>query len=621
MHIFNRLRYMILLASVPVCTGIRASDDTLSASVPACDSLHAVNAPPLTKREQFKIYNEKTGYYASFAIDSVLLYAPTALALAKELQEKKAERILYHHIGVAYDFKGNYDSAFICYDKARAIDLAAGDRSGEAVTLSLMVFSYARQGKYVTAIDCSMEVLAICESMEEQWNPIYINTLTNLSELYRRMNSPGMAIQYLDRAAELWVKSGRHTWRMAHINNEYAANYLEQGNPEKALEYALKADSADYGVINKCNAKWMQASIYLQLGESDKALQSAKESLEQADILKDKVLYMSVRKILSDIYLAQGRYPEAEAEAFEAWQADSTRLDESRIIALNIALANIHMHDAGKAAYYLKKYSEMNRKYSEKSFHNTVSELTVKYETEKKEMRISSLERQKILYISIALVGVLLALALWIVFRQKIRNERKEKQLVAARAMLEGEKEERTRLARDLHDGLGGMLSLVKLSLAGEDHLQHLNGKIDLCIKELRRIAHHLKPFSLAQSGLKVALEDYCFSFPNVRFHFYGEDRRINEQIELVVYYCVCELVNNSIKHARAVNINVQLILAGDRVTLTVQDDGCGFDKTLQTQGTGLKNIADRIAVFNGKMDIIASPSNGTEANIEMSCQ
>ncbi|MDR1115342.1 MAG: tetratricopeptide repeat protein [Tannerella sp.] len=614
---------MILLASVPVCIGIRASDDTLGEAGPAGDSFHAVKAPPLTKREQFKIYNEKTGYYAGFAIDSVLLYGPTALALAKELREKEAERTLYHHIGVAYDFRGNYDSAFICYDKARAIDVATGDRPGEAATLSLMIFSYARQGKYVTAIDYSLEVLAIYESIEEQRNRTYINALTNLSELYRRMNSPGMAIQYLDRAAELCEeleKDIHYMLRMAHINNEYAANYLEQGNLEKALEYALKADNTEHGIINKCNTKWMLASIYLRLGESDRALQSAMESLELADILKDKVLYMDVRKVLSDIYLAQGRYPEAESEALEAWQADSTRLDESRVIALNIALANIYMHDAGKAAYYLRKYSEMNRKYSEKSFHNTVSELTIKYETEKKEMRISSLERQKILYVSINLIGVLLALALWIVFRQKIRSERKEKQLAAARAMLEGEKEERKRLARDLHDGLGGMLSLVKLGVAGEEHLQHLNGKIDLCIKELRRIAHHLTPFSLAQSGLKVALEDYCFSFSNVRFHFYGEDRRFDEQIELVVYYCVCELVNNSIKHARATGINVQLILTGEQVTLTVQDDGCGFDKSLQTQGAGLKNIADRIAIFNGKMDIITSPGNGTETNIEMSC-
>jgi signal transduction histidine kinase len=604
------LRYIILLVCVSVCTG--ASDD---------DSLHAVKRPPLTKREQFKIYYDKTGYYAGFAIDSVLLYGPTALALAEELREKESERVLYHHMGVAYDFRGNYDSAFICYDKARAIDVAAGDRAGEAATLSLMVFSYARQGKYVTAIDRSLEVLAIHESLEEQRNYTYINTLTNLSELYRRMNSPGMAIQYLDRAAELceeMKKDEHYAWRISHIYNEYSANYLEQGYPEKALEYALKADSINFDIINVCNAKWMLASIYLQLGKSDRALQSAMASLEQADILKDKVLYINVRKVLSDIYMAQGRYPEAESEALEAWQADSTLLDESRIIALNIALANIHMHNAEKAAHYLRKYSEMNRKYSEKSFHNTVSELTVKYETEKKEIRITSLESQKILYASIGLIGLLLALALWIVFHQKIRSERKEKQFIAARAMLEGEKEERKRLARDLHDGLGGMLSLIKLSLAGEEHSQYINGKIDLCIKELRRMAHHLMPFSLAQSGLKVALEDYCFSFSNVRFHFYGEDRRIDEQIEIVIYYCAYELVNNSIKHAGAETINLQLMLAGDRVMLTVYDDGCGFDKASSTQGSGLKNISDRVAVFNGKMDITTSPGNGTETNIEL---
>ncbi|MDR0699017.1 MAG: histidine kinase [Tannerella sp.] len=219
----------------------------------------------------------------------------------------------------------------------------------------------------------------------------------------------------------------------------------------------------------------------------------------------------------------------------------------------------------------------------------------------------------------VGIVGVLSAFLLWVAFRRKIRNGRKEQQFIASQAMLEGKKEERKRLARDLHDGLGGMLSAVKIALVTDDvNLPFLREKINCCIEELARVAHHLMPASLSHFGLKAALKDYCLSFSNVEFHFFGEDRRFDERVEFEVYCCACELVNNSFKHSGATNIDVQLMLTNDRVMLTVYDDGCGFDKTLASKGAGLKNIKDRIAVFNGKIDINTSPGNGTETNIEL---
>jgi signal transduction histidine kinase len=222
-------------------------------------------------------------------------------------------------------------------------------------------------------------------------------------------------------------------------------------------------------------------------------------------------------------------------------------------------------------------------------------------------------------YVIMGIVCLLPALLLWISFRRKIRNEREENRMIAAQAMLEGKKEERKRLARDLHDGLGGMLSAVKVALVADNaDLPFLRKKINCCIEELARVAHHLMPASLSHFGLKAALQDYCLSFSNVKFHFFGEDRRFDERIEFEVYCCACELVNNSFKHSDATNIDVQLMLTDDRVMLTVYDDGCGFDKTLASKGAGLKNIKERIAVFNGKIEIHTSPGNGTETNIEL---
>jgi len=318
------------------------------------------------------------------------------------------------------------------------------------------------------------------------------------------------------------------------------------------------------------------------------------------------------------VYMAQQRYPEAEAAALKVWMVDSTYIDESRDVVENIVLANIYMGQKERAAYYLKKYAELNAQYAEKSFHTTVSDMAVKYETEKKETRITTLEREQYLYMVLGVTGVLLAGFLCVVLWQKHRNIRREKQLIATRSILDGELKERERIARDLHDRLSGKLSAVKIELSGyADSLQNIRDKLDGCIRDIREVAHNLMPTTL-KSGLRVALNDFAAQFPNVKFHFFGNEKRIGKRLEYVVYCCANELVNNAVKHSGAENIDLQLVQDEDSVTLTVTDNGCGFDKKKVPKGFGLKSINDRVASCNGKMDIYSTPCMGTEITVEM---
>jgi signal transduction histidine kinase len=317
--------------------------------------------------------------------------------------------------------------------------------------------------------------------------------------------------------------------------------------------------------------------------------------------------------------MAQKRYSEAEAEALKIWVADSTNVDESRAVVENIALANIYMHNTEKAAYYLKKFSELNRLFSEKSFQTIVSDLSIKYETEKKEMRISSLEQQRTLYIFIGIAGLLLAALISLFSWQKIRREKLKRQLVATNAIVEWEEKEKKRFANELHDGINSMLSAIRTEFAtAECRIQDVGVKLDECIETIRRMAHGMMPTSLERLGMRAALEDHCRLFPNVIFHFFGEDRRVEKKIELVVFYCAYELINNSAKHSGAKNINVQLMQREKNISLTVQDDGCGFIKEETSHGSGLKSITDRVTSCNGKLFIISSPGKGTETIIEI---
>ena len=623
MRYFSYLRYIGILVFVFVCAKVQADSTIVNVQEPRIDSLkNIINTQPLTQKQKLDIMLDITFSYGGFEMDSTIVWSHKSFSLTEKLNNTEIEFLLYINLGAAHCFKSNYDSAFIFIDQANVIAQKIGNKNMEANVISFYAFIYVQQGKYLSSVDYYMKCLSIYENMELADG--IIKVLVNLSEIYRRLGNTAMAIQYLEQAKQKYLgfqKSQNYSneWKIAHIYNEYAANYLELKDLRRATEYAMKADSINSdGIINKCYTKNILAKIYLETGDYQQALQHAEKAMEQADILKDRNLYVMTRKVLSDIYMAQKRYSEAETEALKAWQTDSTNIDESRFIAENIALANIYLHNTKKAVYYQKKYSELNKQYSEKSFQTTMSDMAVKYETEKKEMRISSLEQQKIMYIFISIAGILLAITVWIIFRQRIRREQMEKRLIATTAVFEGEKKERERLARDLHDGLGCMLSAMKIELNNAEQLQNIRDRIDDCIATTRQVAHNMMPGSLQRYGIKAAVEDHCRMFSNVHFHHFGENKRIDENIELMLYYCACELTNNAIKHSGTTNVNVQLIQEDNRISLSVQDDGCGFDKEILSNGAGLKNIKDRVTIFNGKMDISSSPDNGTEITVEI---
>ena len=304
--------------------------------------------------------------------------------------------------------------------------------------------------------------------------------------------------------------------------------------------------------------------------------------------------------------------------ALKVWAVDSTSLSEGVYAAYNLAIANIHLGNKEKAEYYVLHYQEIVFMENEKQMRESITEMEVKYETEKKEMRIASLEKERRLYLWLIISAGLLLVALVIMLLLTIKNARKQRRLVAAEALQEGEIGERARIAKDLHDRLGGSLTAVKIGLKNAESLQNIDAKIDTCMKELRDITNNIMPRSLQKFGMKGALEDFGAEFPNLRFHFFGEDKRISLNQEYVVYCCARELVNNALKHSGATSINMQLIQSRKHVSLTVQDNGCGFDEKTVVKGDGLLNIRNRVDTCKGKTDIYTAPGKGTETVIEL---
>jgi signal transduction histidine kinase len=275
---------------------------------------------------------------------------------------------------------------------------------------------------------------------------------------------------------------------------------------------------------------------------------------------------------------------------------------------------------------------------------STLMEIELKYETDKKEFRINALEEEKRLMVwlicaggSVLLLIIAASLLLWRwavqkkrISEQQIKQLQQEKQLIATQSILDGEVQERTRLAGDLHDGLGSMLTGIKLNLElmkqsasfkveEEKHFNTAMKILNDAMNDMRRVAHHLMPNSLSRYGLKAALKDFCEHFPIIEFIWFGNEERLNDRKkEVMIYYTIHELVNNALKHSGATKIMVNVMREDDYIAFTVYDNGCGFNHEQQSRGMGLHNIRERVSAYNGRYEIVTREGEGTEVNVEL---
>ena len=205
--------------------------------------------------------------------------------------------------------------------------------------------------------------------------------------------------------------------------------------------------------------------------------------------------------------------------------------------------------------------------------------------------------------------------------QQRIRELEKDRQLVAVDSLLKGQEEERSRLAKDLHDGLGGLLSGVKFSLSNmKDNLivtpdnmavfERSLDMIDTSIRELRRVAHNMMPEMLVKFGLDEALKEYC-NFVNATKLICSKIPVIRNgnpdwtvRKEIIIYRIIQELLNNILKHAAASEALVQLIKEENRLSIVVEDNGKGFDPSVleNNKGAGWTNIRSRVDYLQGRI-------------------
>jgi two-component system NarL family sensor kinase len=501
------------------------------------------------------------------------------IPIAQKANDLDAEIHFTNSIGFVFIQQQNYQKALMCYQRSSQLALQLGN-------VSLIGKSYCNSGKVYNLLGKQPESI---ESYEKAINVLY--------------NTDWIG----DYGSSL---------------NGIAKAYLAIGNTERALYYALKCydfveerggqnrfDLADYHLT--------LGEIYFAMHTYDLANKWIFIGLKEAINIDHKEFSKRGYKDLSDLFAAQKKYD----RAFEY---------QVKYIELKDSLSSI---ETTKKLVALESQAEIDKR------DYDIQMLSTEY-------KLNQIEHRRNNFIAGITIGliVLLAIILFLIYnryrlqqKNKLLAELGNQQIKMFNTVVSLQDKERKRIAEDLHDGLGSTLSTIQLNLErlkdktldlDKSQQEQYNLALSLsneAVKELRNVAHNLMPSALTKLGLIPALQNHIdqiqkHSGIDVNIENHGLDRRLEPTMEMSIFRIMLEIMNNIVKHSKAKEVVIQFVKFDDRLNITVEDNGIGFDTktSSSSEGMGIRSIASRIEFMKGSYSIDSEKGFGTTYIIDI---
>lgn len=514
---------------------------------------------------------------------------------------------LYMNIGLTWKEKGDYTQANEYFHKALASfqRYLPGDKSMTAVYINLIGIQ-ARMGSYTKALAYADLAIQLAEKNDQK----HFLALAQLNKgnTFYTMKQSDSALYYYNTGMKTAEGSGNTTLyssfylgmgntALQHNENTTAARYFE-----KVIRLNKNATSGTlFGYILP---RYSLGLAYRRLKDYKKAEQYLLEGLEKARVTGLTENEHDGHGVLADVYEETGRYKEAMQQATIYRELTDSAQEVGKVRAIN--------------------------------------EIEIKYRTAQKDkeliekkMMIARQEKaigKRNLIIAGTAAGLLLVLAGSIVFyRNKRKMDLRNAEISRLKAAAAGEEKERARISRELHDGLGGMITGIKMNLRTlqkQEDITALPKKLDGIMlqlqgmgEEIRKTAHNLMPDALQEHNLQEALQLYCNQLQTeqqqINLQFHGEPGIPDKSLELTIYRIIQELVQNIVKHSGAALAEIQVIHNKDTLCISAEDNGIGFDSETG-QGIGLQNIKARVSTLNGYCSVTSVYGKGTTAFIEI---
>jgi len=630
--------------------------------LPLCVAAQSVRIQGLkTELARAKEDTVKCALYYHLAIELLSmdpLKAEAMIGLSKQIivKEKydKGMAYIYCFNAVQCNYQGDYPGLKTNADKALAISKKFNLLFTEAAARNSLGIYYWQTGNYAQAVKAHLGALKVRELMKDSVG--ISKSLGNLGQVYLDNEKFKEAEYYASQGLAICKKFNED---YVTINCMHILANINSG--QKKYQQALEFDQQALPLCFRSNNKRALSQIYSNMANCYEAM----KQFEKARQYQMKVLeideYFQDKKWISDTYLNIGRIVGAQADYSQATDwinrslvlSQATNYKKGQRDAWKL-LENFFekkgQYKDALVAY--QKYQAINEDMINEGSDKEIALLQNTYETQKKEQKITLLNKENTIQkLSITkqkttlgiVAGSSIAL---LVFGGLLYNRNKNKQKILmqeqqlaqraemTKAVIEAEEKERTRIASDLHDGVGQLFSAVKMNLNGLIERVHMPRDEDRFLaektlalveescKEVRHISHQMMPNMLLKSGIASDVKSFIEKIDSeklkVRVETNGFKDKLESNVETVLYRVIQEAVNNVIKHANATLLDIKLTRDPSGISATVTDNGVGFDMTEAESftGIGLKNIAARVDYLKGTVDYRSARGTGTSLRV-----
>jgi len=406
--------------------------------------------------------------------------------------------------------------------------------------------------------------------------------------------------KYSTLSLDLAKKAG-NKFHLATSQNELSYQYMVRHDYENALSLSIEAVNnfiACGNPFNAMNALINQSNVYIGMKRYDLALLALEKAVSLSHIEDNRNLYMRLYTQFAKVYDLNGDYKDAYDFLFISHQ-----------LQVDFFKDRINM-----------QINELSAKY----------DLLIKEQKIDEEKKKNEYKQRQVLLLMMLSIFLFIAFILSIFYFKLKKKESSRQKLMEA--VVETETSERKRIARDLHDGLGPVLSAINHYFqayldAKEQDKENIQGRlqqvISEAIDEVSRISHNISPHVLENHGLITALNNFITPVANngkIKIsNTFEYTERFDLKKELTLYRCITELINNTLKHADATEISLHIFFKEKILYVDYSDNGKGFDiSQSRPDGMGLYNIRNRVESFGGKLVIESSCKRGIKTLIEL---
>lgn len=573
------------------------------------------------------------------------------MALKSNRDSIKSEA--HNQLGRAYFYLNQLDSATFHFKEAINLLNKLGYHSqASSVGISLGAVQL-RKGDYMAAVSTLLDRAEYFEKIGDTVN--LAKCYSNISTAFGELGNSKKAISYGEKALTFFDAKKMLAYKAITLPN-LAGEFLKLGDTLKSKSYFLEAED----LAIKRNDKFSLARIYNNLGnmylETDQT--QSEKYLSQALVLREEtknidgigVLYNN----LGYLNLKKGNPKKAIPYLMKALEQGEGTIPS--VVYNNLSDAHELLGNYKNALFYAKRMSAIKDSVLEIEKQKALAEISTKYETEKNEKEILNLQNinlqtdikrkqnRNLMYTAFSLLMISIVLTYSFIKNsrkkriiaeqqkqlesQKVEKLLKEQELIGIDAMIEGQENERQRIAEDLHDSLGGKLSALKLFI---DEVKNVDQKLysklktllDESYNDVRNISHHANAAAIIEKGLIPAVNLIAEQLKSanklsVEVTNIDLNHKVKNIIEIQLYRIIQELLANTIKHANASHVSIQFSEEEDSLNIIYEDDGKGFDTKKIPFGNGLSNIRNRVKKFNGSLTLDAIPGDGTTVIINV---